>query len=428
MPTLADILRTAVPVGAQVAGGLINRRTAGRAGRTMADAANAGVNRISQGSDAARRTMADVYGRNREILEPFRRTGESALPGLREGVAEDGEFNTPFNADTFDLYKDPGFNFRLEQGRKAIEAGANAGGIRFSGATLKALSNYNQDAASQEYGSAFNRYQDDTQGRFNRVSDVAGIGERAARDEVQAGSDYGQNLARLEQTTAAQIADLEQQAADAEASGDIAQANSINDMISGILGTVENVGTARSLANLARGAAPIVGSTSLAALAGGSVPAIAGTVGGVTPAAMGAGTYGLSALPGATTAGSVAGSGGLAGTLAAAAPFAIAGGALVGGALLWRKSQAHHEANQWVQGFQNPFDSEMAGIDRAVSAGQVAPEQATAAKQDKLVDYIAAAMNFARKGSDQAKVIGQAMRTLFEQYKVNPREFGYQGA
>lgn len=69
---------------------------------------------------------------------------------------------TPYTPDKFsytgqDLYDDPSYQFRLDQGQKAIDRQGAASGRFLSGAQLQASSNYNQGAASQEYQSAYQR-------------------------------------------------------------------------------------------------------------------------------------------------------------------------------------------------------------------------------------------------------------------------------
>lgn len=56
-----------------------------------------------------------------------------------------------------DLYKDPSYQFRLEQGQKALDRAGAAAGRFLSGRQLQASSDYNQGAASQEFQSAYNR-------------------------------------------------------------------------------------------------------------------------------------------------------------------------------------------------------------------------------------------------------------------------------
>ncbi len=70
-------------------------------------------------------------------------------PGRLAALA-DGGLAAGFQAD-------PGYQFRLQQGEEAINRSAAARGGRLGGATLKALSEYNQGLASQEFGNYANR-------------------------------------------------------------------------------------------------------------------------------------------------------------------------------------------------------------------------------------------------------------------------------
>ena len=66
-------------------------------------------------------------------------------------------FNEQFSFDADDLYKDPGYQFRFDQGNKAIERKAASRGFLQSGRTLKSLGQFSQGLASQEYGAAYQR-------------------------------------------------------------------------------------------------------------------------------------------------------------------------------------------------------------------------------------------------------------------------------
>jgi len=57
----------------------------------------------------------------------------------------------------FDFEADPGYQFRLREGEKAINRAASAQGGRLSGATLKALQAHGQGLASEEYDKAYGR-------------------------------------------------------------------------------------------------------------------------------------------------------------------------------------------------------------------------------------------------------------------------------
>ena len=55
------------------------------------------------------------------------------------------------------LFADPSYQFRFNQGRQALERSAAARGTLFGGNTLQALTDYGQQAASQEYAAAEDR-------------------------------------------------------------------------------------------------------------------------------------------------------------------------------------------------------------------------------------------------------------------------------
>ena len=55
------------------------------------------------------------------------------------------------------MFADPGYQFRVDQGRKALEQSAAGRGTLRTGGTLKDILGYGQNMASQEYGNVFNR-------------------------------------------------------------------------------------------------------------------------------------------------------------------------------------------------------------------------------------------------------------------------------
>lgn len=67
-------------------------------------------------------------------------------------------FNERFSAPSAeDVFNDPGFRFRSDEGQRALERSAAARGLARTGGTLKDLSSWAQNFASQEYGNVFDR-------------------------------------------------------------------------------------------------------------------------------------------------------------------------------------------------------------------------------------------------------------------------------
>ena len=93
-----------------------------------------------------------------------------------------------------DFQTDPGAEFRRSEGQRGLEASASARGGILSGGALKAISRYNSDQASQEYGAAYNRFNNDQTTRFNRLSAIAGTGQTATNTGIAAGSDLTASL------------------------------------------------------------------------------------------------------------------------------------------------------------------------------------------------------------------------------------------
>lgn len=131
------------------------------------------LDRQSQAADQANATQKYMYDTQREDAAPWRQAGGVALGQLASGdVFGEGGFQA-----------DPGYQFRMSEGMKAINSNAAARGGVNSGATLKALARYGQDFASNEYNNAYGR-------QYNRLSALAGFGQGANQQVSNAGTNY----------------------------------------------------------------------------------------------------------------------------------------------------------------------------------------------------------------------------------------------
>lgn len=171
---------------------------------------------LAQNEEAKRQ-----YDQNRTDLTPYRDAGYGALGQLTSGTQAGGEFNRPFTLADFN--KDPGYDFRQQQGEQGVEHSAAARGGVLSGGALKALTRYNQDFASNEYGAAYNRFNNDTTTRFNRLSSIAGTGQTATNSGIAAGNELTGQL----QTGVTSIANQNNAAANARASSYVNTGNAI---------------------------------------------------------------------------------------------------------------------------------------------------------------------------------------------------------
>ena len=156
--------------GAAILGAGVLGAGAGLYGSSQA--ASAQENAAAQ-SAAVQQQMADqsiaaqkeMYQQGRTDLQPYREGGVTAQNQLMQmlGIGGDttaanyGKYAKDFGMSDFTT--DPGYQFRLEQGMKALNASAAAKGMGQSGANIKGALDYGQNLGSQEYTNAFNRYQ-----------------------------------------------------------------------------------------------------------------------------------------------------------------------------------------------------------------------------------------------------------------------------
>jgi len=122
-----------------------------------------------------------------------------------------------------DFQQDPGYEFRLTEGQKAIERSAAARGGLQSGSALKAAARFGQDMGSQEYQSAFNRYQVNRANQLNPLQSLMGAGQSAANTLTGAAGQQGQN----------QAANI-YNAGQARASGYVGSANALSSALQGV--------------------------------------------------------------------------------------------------------------------------------------------------------------------------------------------------
>lgn len=214
--------------GAVVGSSLIGASASKSAASTQAAAA-----------DRSADVQREMFERQVELSEPWRKAGEQALNKLIPLT----EY-TPFGMTQFQA--DPGYGFRMSEGMKALERSAAARGGLLSGATLKGIQRFGQDLGSQEYMNAFNRYQTERAARLQPLQSLAGVGQTTAQQLGQAG-----------QTMASNVGEALTSGAAARASGYVGGANALTQG----LGTYLNYSQGQNMLNALRAPAAAVPAT-----------------------------------------------------------------------------------------------------------------------------------------------------------------------
>lgn len=189
----------------------------------QAKAATQAANTQLEASREATKVQKDMYDQTRKDLMPYADAGRGSLSQLMGQMGPNGYFNQTYDGQ--DIYSDPSYQFRLNEGLDAVQSGAAAQGGLLSGATLKALQGYGQDMASQEYQNAYNRFNADQTNRYNRLSNIVGLGQNAAAQQGNTGMQ-----------TAQAVANNTMSGANAQAAGQIAAGNRTANNFGAILG------------------------------------------------------------------------------------------------------------------------------------------------------------------------------------------------
>jgi hypothetical protein len=164
-------------------------------------AAGAGAAAAGESSAAATAYSADIqkemYEQTRTDQEPWRIAGEKALQTIQERP------DFQFTADTFEQFKDPSYDFRMQEGVNALDRSAASRGRLLSGAQDRAVTRYGSDLASQEYGNAFNRAMATDQYNLGKQQSLAGVGQQATNLVSQAGQSTASGIANTTMSGAA---------------------------------------------------------------------------------------------------------------------------------------------------------------------------------------------------------------------------------
>jgi hypothetical protein len=144
---------------------------------------------INSGYDTAGNQLKTGYDQAIATQQPFLKAGTVGLNNMTSMVTPGNKY----------LPTDPGYQFRLDQGNKGINNSAAASGGLLSGATLKAIADYNSGAASQEFAASYGRNQS-----------LAGIGQQAGNNISNYQADKGTGLAGLSTDKAQQLSQIAQ--------------------------------------------------------------------------------------------------------------------------------------------------------------------------------------------------------------------------
>lgn len=184
--------------GAGIVSGLLGARAAGKAADAQAGAA--------RGATQAQLRMFNTVNSQQA---PYRNAGKTALKDMVAGTAPGGYFSHQFNANDLNANLAPNYEFMRDQGLGAIRNQLSAQGGLLSGNTLKGINDYAMNYAGNAYQQAFQNYTANQTNIFNRLSNIAGLGQTAnqatGNAAIQTGTNIGNNMIGAGQAQASGI-------------------------------------------------------------------------------------------------------------------------------------------------------------------------------------------------------------------------------
>ena len=217
---------TGVSAGASVLGGLLSSQGQRSAASTSADAANRAIELQD------RQRQAEIAR-----LQPQFEAGTNALRQMQGGAFAQPE---AFAYSPNKYVASAGYDFRRNEGLRALDRTAAANAGLQSGAALKAAGRYVGDLAAQDYREfdardyaraldAYNSRVAQSNTGYNRLAGLADIGQTAGTQIGTAGQNYATN-----------VGNLTGQAGQAIGAGQIGAGNTYNNAIQAALQGYQN--------------------------------------------------------------------------------------------------------------------------------------------------------------------------------------------
>lgn len=142
-------------------------------------ASNQATQAAQRATDQNIALQQQVRAENRGILEPYVNVGNQATGALNSLI-----YGNDNGASLAALQASPGYQFRLDEGNRALNTGWAAKGLLNSGAAQKAALRYGQDYASGEYNN-----------RFNQLAQQQGVGLSAGNALAGVGTNFANSVA-----------------------------------------------------------------------------------------------------------------------------------------------------------------------------------------------------------------------------------------
>jgi len=189
MTWIASAISFLGPVGTVVAGSAILNTIGGSKQASAAKEASQLQYQATQDAAKQQREMFDILNAQQA---PYRESGYGALGKINEMLPQ---FTREFTSEDLIKNLDPSYKFMLEQGLGATGQAMNVGG---GGSNVDlARQKFAQEYAKTGAQQAFNNYTNQQSNIYNRLSNLAGIGQASQAQSNTLGSNTANALSQL---------------------------------------------------------------------------------------------------------------------------------------------------------------------------------------------------------------------------------------
>lgn len=135
---------------------------------------------IKSGQSAANAAIQQGVATATNQLSPWTTAGQPALADQSDLLGLNGQ--DAANAAMAKFQSSPGYAFQMQQGLRAVDAGASAQGFDRSGAALKAEQTFGQGLAASDFGNYWNRLQQLSGSGLSAAGGIANAATGGAAD------------------------------------------------------------------------------------------------------------------------------------------------------------------------------------------------------------------------------------------------------
>jgi len=207
---------------------------------TLTDSYNTSSSALKSALDQSIDYQNSAYETASSALSPYASGGTAATSQINALLGLTG--STEAQQAAFDTYKDStGYQSRLQEGYDAVNSNYAANGLLQSGAAQKALTEYGQNFASNEFSNYMGYLTGQQNTGLSASSSLANLSTNYGNALSGLTSNYGTALSNLNSNYGSNIANLQVGAGNANANAAIAKGTNTANMWSGIGSTIGGV-------------------------------------------------------------------------------------------------------------------------------------------------------------------------------------------